>query len=211
MGRGLLMIYKHIYQTGTKLDLPTLLLFHGTGGSEHDLLPVAEKISPDSSVLGVRGNVLENGLPRFFRRLLEGVFDEVDLVKRTHDLKKFIDEAAKHYGFDRSNLVAIGYSNGANMVGSLLFHYPSIFRGAILHHPMVPIRGIQLPSMKGLPVYIGAGRNDMVCSPEEADELKHMLQEAGARVTIHWENYGHQLTSTEVTKAAEWFGHHFRS
>ncbi|MGE6229000.1 alpha/beta hydrolase [Paenibacillus chitinolyticus] len=201
---------KHVYREGSNPAAPVLVLFHGTGGTEHDLLPLAERISPESSVLSVRGNVLENGMPRFFRRLAEGIFDEEDLVFRTEELGGFLDEAAEKYGFDRGNLVAVGYSNGANIAGSLLFHYKQALKGAILHHPMVPRRGIELPDSAGLPVFIGAGKNDPLCTPEETEELKSLLEAAGAEVDLHWENYGHQLTGSEVNAAARWFADRFR-
>ncbi|PQD95089.1 carboxylesterase [Pradoshia eiseniae] len=184
-------------------------MLHGTGGTEMDLVPIAERISPGSSVLSVRGNVLENGMPRFFKRLSEGVFDEEDLKYRTEELREFIDEAADKYGFDRHNVLAIGYSNGANIAGSLLFHYENVLAGAILLHPMVPIRDIQLPEMPNLPVFIGAGRNDPICPPEETEELAEMLADKNADVTLHWENYGHQLTYAEIDAAANWFRKRF--
>ena len=188
---------------------PTLFMLHGTGGTEMDLVPIAERISPGSSVLSVRGNVLENGMPRFFKRLSEGVFDEEDLKYRTEELRDFIDEAADKYGFDRHNVLAIGYSNGANIAGSLLFHYENVLAGAILLHPMVPIRDIQLPEMPNLPVFIGAGRNHPICPPEETEELAEMLADKNADVTLHWENYGHQLTYAEIDAAANWFRKRF--
>lgn len=196
---------RHLFEKGIDTKAPTLVLFHGTGGTERDLLPLAKLVSPNSSVLSVRGNVLENGMPRFFRRLAEGVFDEEDLILRTKELHDFLDQSAKEYEFDRGNLVAIGYSNGANIAGSLLFHYEHAFKGAILHHPMVPLRGIQLPNLAGVPVFIGAGTNDPICSPGETEELEKLLSGAGADVTVHWENFGHQLTSSEVNAAAAWF------
>ncbi|WP_193571565.1 alpha/beta hydrolase [Paenibacillus psychroresistens] len=196
---------KHIFQQGTRQEAPTLVLFHGTGGTERDLLPLAKQISPDSSIISVRGNVLENGMPRFFRRLAEGVFDEADLIFRTKELSEFLDEAAIENGFDRDNLVAVGYSNGANIAGSLLFHYKHAFKAAILHHPMVPLRGLTLPDLSGIPIFIGAGSNDPICTPQETEELQELLSGAGAAVEVHWERYGHQLTSTEVAAAAAWF------
>src|SRR5690606_34628251 len=107
----------------------TLLLLHGTGGNENDLLPLANHIDPSANVLSVRGNVLENGMPRFFRRLAEGVFDEEDLIFRTKELNEFLDEAAEKYEFDRNNIIAVGYSNGANIAASLLFHYENALKG----------------------------------------------------------------------------------
>ena len=196
---------KHLFHKGTDPTKPTLLLLHGTGGNELDLLPLAGRIDDESSVLSVRGNILENGMPRFFRRLAEGVFDEEDLVFRTKELNEFLDEAAKTYGFDRDNIVAIGYSNGANIAASLLFHYQNALKGAILHHPMVPRRGMDLPDLSGKAVFIAAGTNDPICSPMESGELQSLLEKAHANVEMHWEDRGHQLTAQEVEAAAIWY------
>lgn len=198
------------YSKGKDEKAPTLFMLHGTGGTEKDLLPVASRISPDSSVLSVRGNVLENGMPRFFKRLAEGVFDEEDLRYRTRELKNYMEEAAIKYGFERQNVVVIGYSNGANMAGSLLFHYEDVFAGAILLHPMVPLRKIPIPEMTNLPIFIGAGKNDPICPPEETKELERMLAMKNADVTVHWGNDGHQLTYAEIDAAAAWFRKRFR-
>ena len=196
---------KHIFLKGKDLNRPTLLLLHGTGGSERDLLSVAERIDKDASVLSVRGNVSENGMARFFRRLEEGVFDEEDLIFRTKELNRFLDEAALEHDFNRNNIVAIGYSNGANIAANLLFHYQNALKGAILHHPMVPIRGIELPDLSGKDVFIGAGTNDPICSPEESLELQLLLEKANAKVKLHWEDRGHQLTKEEIEAAREWY------
>jgi len=196
---------KHIYNKGKNPEKPTLLLLHGTGGNELDLLPLAGRIDDEASVLSVRGNVLENGMPRFFRRLAEGVFDIEDLIFRTKELNEFLDEAAMKYEFDRNNIVAIGYSNGANIAASLLFHYQDALKGAILHHPMVPRKGIDLPDLTGKSVFIAAGTNDPICSPMESAELQSLLEKANANVEIHWEDRGHQLTATEVEAAAQWY------
>jgi phospholipase/carboxylesterase len=199
----------HIFQPGTDPNSPVLLMLHGTGGNEHDLLPLAQLLSPSSAVLSVRGNVLENGMPRFFRRLAEGIFDEADLRFRTKELYEFLGEAAAKYGFRRDNIVAVGYSNGANIAGSLLFHYADALQGAVLHHPMVPLRDLALPDLTKLPVFIGAGTNDPICKASETEELASMLQGAGASVTVHWEQNGHRLSSTEVNQAATWFASAF--
>ncbi|MEJ9212283.1 alpha/beta hydrolase [Bacillus smithii] len=196
---------RHLFKQGRDPAKPAFLLLHGTGGNESDLLPLAGMIDPDASVLSVRGNVLENGMPRFFRRLGEGVFDEKDLVFRTKELYEFLDEASMKYSFDRKNIVAIGYSNGANIAGSLLFHYQDALKGAILFHPMVPRRGIDLPDLSETKVFIAAGTNDPICSPQESSELQLLLEQAHAKVDIHWENKGHQLTLGEIQAAAKWY------
>lgn len=196
---------KHIYKPGIDSSKPVLLLLHGTGGTEQDLLGLADLIDPNAGVLSVRGNVLENGMPRFFRRLAEGVFDEEDLIFRTKELHDFIGEAAIENGFDRLNVVAVGYSNGANIAASLLFHYADSLKGAILHHPMVPRRGIELPDLTGAQVFITAGKNDPICPATESIELDEHLSKAGALTEIHWEMNGHSLTRTEVDAAAEWY------
>jgi len=196
---------KHILKKGNDRAKATLLLLHGTGGTERDLLPLAEKVDPDANVLSVRGNVLENGMPRFFRRLAEGVFDEQDLIFRTKELNEFLDKTAKENNFDRNNIIAIGYSNGANIAASLLFHFQNALRGAILHHPMVPRRNIELPDLTGKKVFIAAGKNDPMCPAQESIDLETLLEEANAEVKVYWENNGHQLTLTEVEAAADWY------
>jgi|SRR5690625_44517 len=196
---------EHIFNKGKDQTKPTLLLLHGTGGNEFDLLPIAEQIDGEASVLSVRGNVLENGMPRFFKRLAEGVFDEEDLVFRTEELNKFLDHAAEKYEFNRSSMIAIGYSNGANIAASLLFHYEDALKGAILHHPMVPRRGIQLPNLQDISVFIAAGKNDPICPPEESEELQSLLKKANAKVELFWLNGGHQLVTEEVIEAKKWY------
>lgn len=196
---------KHIFNKGKDPQKPTLLMLHGTGGTELDLLPLAGMIDDGASVLSVRGNILENGMPRFFKRLAEGIFDEEDLIFRTKELNEFLDEAAEKYEFDRANVIAIGYSNGVNIAASLLFHYQDALKAAILHHPMVPRRGITLPDLTGKGVFIAAGTNDPICSPEESTELQSLLAAANANVEMHWENRGHQLTAQEVEAAAKWY------
>lgn len=200
---------KHIFQKGTDHSKPTLLTLHGTGGDEHDLLPLAGMIDNTANVLSIRGNVLENGMPRFFRRLAEGMFDVEDLIHRTQELNDFLDEAAQKFDFRRENIVAVGYSNGANIAASLLFHHQNALKGAILHHPMVPRRGVSIPDLSGTEVFIAAGNNDPICSPEESKELQTLLEQANAQVEMHWEDRGHQLTAGEVKAAKEWFRKRF--
>ena len=194
---------KHIYLQGSKDT--TFLLLHGTGGTEQDLVGLAREIDAEANILSVRGNVLENGMSRFFRRLAEGVFDMEDLRFRTDELYNFIAEAAAKYGFDREKVVAIGYSNGANIAANLLFRHEGSLRGAILHHPMVPDREAVIPSLANVDVWIGAGVNDFMCTKEESMELESLLKAAGANVETAWFTFGHQLTMQEMQEAKKWF------
>jgi len=196
---------EHIFNKGEDETKPTLLLLHGTGGSELDLLPIAKEIDDQANVLSVRGNVLENGMSRFFKRLAEGVFDEEDLILRTKELNDFLNEAAEKYRFNRDKIIAIGYSNGANIAANLLFQYQHALMGAMLHHPMVPRRGVEFPNLTGKSVFIAAGTNDPICSSSESLELQSLLERANANVTLHWESKGHQLTATEVKAAGTWY------
>ncbi|MEX1159153.1 MAG: alpha/beta hydrolase, partial [Thermomicrobiales bacterium] len=142
--------------------LPTLLLLHGTGGNENDLLSLGSLLLPGASVLSPRGKVSENGASRFFRRLAEGVFDVEDLIARTYELADFVGAAAKQYGFDPGNVVAVGYSNGANIASSMLLLRPGTLAGAVLLRPMVPLEPDSPPDLSGTPVYLGAGRLDPI-------------------------------------------------
>lgn len=196
---------KHIYNPPADASKPTFLLLHGTGGTETDLLPAAGHIDPEAGVLSVRGNVSENGMPRFFKRLSEGVFDKEDLRERTEELHAFIGQAADEYGFDRNKVIALGYSNGANIAANLLFSYKDSLKAAILHHPMVPDRNKELPNLEGTRVFIAAGTNDPICPKEESEDLDKLLSAAGADVELHWENKGHQLTMDELVAAKVWY------
>lgn len=192
---------KHIYKDNKSTY--TFLLLHGTGGDEHDLLGLAQYINPSYNVLSVRGEIQENGMNRFFKRLAEGIFDEVDLVFRTHQLKDFVDMKAIEYGFDRSKVIALAYSNGANIAASILFHYQDAFNKAILLHPMVPIRK-ELPDLTNISIFIGAGKNDPICPPEQSIELERLFISANANVHLHWENNGHRLIQTELDAVKDW-------
>jgi len=194
----------HIFIKG-HMDRPILLLLHGTGGDEYSLLDIAKAIDSKASVLSVKGNVAENGRSRFFRRLEEGVFDQEDLIFRTRELNDFLDNMSNKYDFDRENIIGLGYSNGANMGASLLLLYPQSLRAAMLHHPMVPFRGRAAGSLKDTSIFIGAGANDPISSPEETKELANILKEQNGDLYVHWENNGHNLTNTEIQKAKAWY------
>ncbi|HEX9488306.1 MAG TPA: VOC family protein [Gemmatimonadales bacterium] len=182
----------------------TLLLLHGTGGDEEDLIPLGRALFPGAGLLSPRGNVLERGAPRFFRRLAEGVFDQEDLAQRSEELARFIEAAARTYELDRRSMVAVGFSNGANIAASLLLRRPGLLRAAVLLSPMVPFEPDTLPDLTGTSVFIGAGRADSVAPPAQAEHLAELLRRAGAAVHIHWEPGGHTLTDGEVEAARQW-------
>jgi phospholipase/carboxylesterase len=182
----------------------TLLLLHGTGGNETDLIPLGRALDPEAALLSPRGKVLENGMPRFFRRLAEGVFDEEDLVHRTHDLADFIERAASHYGFAADKIVAAGLSNGANIAAGLLLLRPKTLRAAVLFRPMVPLVPEELPDLSDVDVWIGAGNQDPIIPVSETWRLIGLLQKAKARVTPSFVNAGHRLTDREVEGARGW-------
>ncbi len=182
----------------------TLLLLHGTGGDEEDLIPLGRALLPGAGLLSPRGKVLERGAPRFFRRLAEGVFDQEDLARRTEELAHFIEAATKTYELDPEGIVAVGFSNGANIAASLLLRRPGLLRGAVLLSPIVPFEPDVPPDLTGTSVFIGAGRTDSIAPPAQADHLGEMLRRAGAAVMIHWEPGGHSLTDGEVAAARQW-------
>jgi glyoxalase family protein len=182
----------------------TLLLLHGTGGDEDDLVPVGRELLPGAGMLSPRGKVLERGAPRFFRRLAEGVFDQEDLAHRTEELAAFIEAATRTYQLERDGIVAVGFSNGANIAVSLLLRRPGLLRGAVLFSPMVPFEPDALPRLDGTAVFIGAGRSDPIAPPVHAERLAAILREAGADVTQHWDAGGHTVSRAELAAAREW-------
>ena len=182
----------------------TLLLLHGTGGDEQDLLPLGRALLPGAGMLSPRGKVLERGAPRFFRRLAEGVFDQEDLLHRTHELARFVSAAVTNYELAADGIVAVGFSNGANIAASLLLRTPGVLRGAILLSPMLPFEPETLLDLHGTAVFIGAGRADPIAPAEQAERLADVLRQAGADVTLHWTSGGHGITKGEVDAAREW-------
>jgi predicted esterase len=182
----------------------TLLLLHGTGGNERDLIPLGRELDPNAALLSPRGKVLENGMPRFFRRLAEGVFDLEDLKYRTNELADFVAAAAQHYGFASDNVVAVGYSNGANIAGSMLLLRPEILSAAILFRAMVPLIPDRQPNLSSIRVWIGAGEHDPIIPTSETNALAELLRNDGADVTIRYFQTGHQLTRDDVDAARDW-------
>jgi phospholipase/carboxylesterase len=182
----------------------TLLLLHGTGGDENDLIELGKMLLPGAALLSPRGKVSENGMPRFFRRLAEGVFDLPDLHQRTSELAEFIGIASNIYHFDAKKVVAIGFSNGANIAASMLFQQPTILAGAALLHPMVPFEPEQPVHLENKPVFIGAGRRDPIVPTSNTQRLVELLKESGASVTESWSSGGHTITHEEVRAARTW-------
>lgn len=183
---------------------PTLLLLHGTGGDETDLLGLGRALDGGAALLSPRGMVLEQGMPRFFRRLAEGVFDLDDLIRRTHELADFVADAAVQYGFDPRHVVAVGFSNGANIAASMLLLRPETLATAALFRPMVPLVPEALPDLSHVPVFIAAGRQDSIVPPGESERLAALLRQAGAPVTLHWEAGGHGLMQGDLAAAQTW-------
>jgi phospholipase/carboxylesterase len=195
----------HRFIAGANAYVKTLLLLHGTGGTENDLIDIAKMIDPQANLLAVRGEEIEQGMTRFFKRLSPGVFDEKNLEMRTIQLYEFVNRAAIQYNFDRNQVIALGYSNGANIAASMLFHIDKCLAGAILLHPMVPRRGLVLPNMNQVRVLITAGTNDSICPPQETQELKQLFDRASAKVSLHWFDFGHRLSSQEIEKVMTWY------
>ena len=182
----------------------TLLLLHGTGGNERDLIPLGRELDSRAALLSPRGKVLENGMPRFFRRLAEGVFDLEDLKNRTNELADFVAAAAQHYGFAADKVVAVGYSNGANIAASMLLLRPEILSAAILFRAMVPLVPKNLSDLSSVQIWIGAGTDDPIIPTSETKQLAELLRKAGADVTIRHFPAGHELTPDDVEASRDW-------
>ncbi|HEX8463739.1 MAG TPA: alpha/beta hydrolase [Abditibacterium sp.] len=180
---------------------PTVLALHGTGGTENDLIPLAQSLWPGASILAVRGRISENGAARFFRRLSEGVFDLENLHQETAALADFVAQSATQLGFDAQNVWALGYSNGANIAASLLLSRPETLAGAILLRAMTPFSPSELPNLTGKPIFLAAGRFDPLVPAENIENLASMLEKSGANVTLRWENASHGLVGHEIDEA----------
>jgi predicted esterase len=196
--------FVHVHQPAANGCTRTLLLLHGTGGNEQDLLPLAAMLDPSAGVLSPRGKVLEQGMPRFFRRLAEGVFDLEDLRRRAGELATFVAQSADHYGLRGDQIVAVGFSNGANIASAVLLLHPEALGGAILFRGMVPIVPDQPPALAHTPVFLSNGRQDPLVTVAETERLVMLLQAAGADVTLAWQPAGHQLTVGDVEEAKSW-------
>jgi len=197
------LAYIHRFEPGADPSLPPVLLLHGTGGDETDLLPLGREIAPGAALLSPRGNVLENGMPRFFRRFREGLFDDNDVRRRAGELSHFVEEARRAYGLARP--FALGYSNGANIAAAVLMLYPQTLAGAILLRAMAPLAEPPRPDLSGIPVLILTGLSDPIATRPSADKLAAALVAAGARVERDDLPSGHALTEADVTRAKAFY------
>ena len=193
-------IYRFIPGKGER----TLLLLHGTGGNEADLLPLGFAIAPDASLLSPRGKILENGAPRFFRRLAEGVFDEEDVVARANELAEFVSGASRKYDFDLNALITVGYSNGANIASAMMLLGALKAHGAILFRPMVPLSRPPQHPLNDYEVLISGGRFDPIATPDQVNALADLLRERQAQVDVRMQESGHQLTDRDLETARDW-------
>ena len=193
----------HRFEPGTS---PTLLLLHGTGGDENDLIPLGRLLRPGAALLSPRGQILENGQPRFFRRVAPGVFDQDDLIHSTHELADFVEDqsASRHFG----KVIAVGYSNGANIAAAMLLLRPDVLAGAILFRAMLPLEPPHPPQLDKTPVLLLAGRHDTMIPPDSTQRLAVLLEQAGADLTIEWRDTGHGLEQSEFSLARDWLEHH---
>src|SRR5215472_15389158 len=182
----------------------TLLLLHGTGGDENDMLGIGEHLAPGANLLSLRGRVLENGMPRFFRRFKDGTFDYGDLKFQTFALIEFVRSTAEEYGFDPQRVVAVGYSNGANIATSILLHNPYELKAAVLFRPMVPFTPMIPLKLDGKPVFISSGKEDHIATNRETKGLEKLLRDLGGDVTLNWTEAGHELTPKDIEVARMW-------
>jgi phospholipase/carboxylesterase len=196
--------FAHVHRPPTGDDRLTLLLLHGTGADEHNLLPLGEVLAPTARLLSPRGRVLEQGMPRWFRRHAEGVFDVEDLHARSHELADWLDTACQEYGADATRLIGAGFSNGANIAGALLLLRPRALRAAALFAPMLPLEPETLPDLGHAAVFVSAGRRDPICPPEQAERLASLLSDAGASVELRWHDGGHELAPDHAHAARDW-------
>jgi phospholipase/carboxylesterase len=194
--------FVHRFEPAMQSAAPPLLLLHGTGGNENDLLPIGRMIAPGSALLSPRGKVLESGMPRFFRRLAEGVFDEDDVRRRAHELADFIKDARKSYGVALP--IALGYSNGANIAAAVLLLRPKVLAGAILLRAMVPLSHAPRENLAEKPVLILSGARDPIASPANAERLVSLLEQAGADVEHHTVPAGHEISQADIVFAQNW-------
>jgi len=187
-----------------KTSAQTLVVLHGTGGDENDLIGIGQAIAPGVAILSPRGNVLENGAPRFFKRLAEGVFDPKEVRSRGEELAQFIRAAISRYALNPQRIFALGYSNGANIASTVMFIEPGLLQGAILFRPMLVFEPDERPDLSGAGVFISAGRMDPIVPTTSVERLVELFEGSRAEVTLKWQLAGHNLLPSEVREAADW-------
>lgn len=195
---------KYIYRPSQNPWAYTLLLLHGTGADETDLIPLADSFGGEYNLLSLRGSVSENGMPRFFRRLSMGVFDEEDLHFRTDEMVDFVMKLAEREGFDSGKVIALGYSNGANIAGAALVKHPKFLAGAILFRPMQPFKEMPEAGVKSIPVFFSSGRFDGTVNPVKTAGYVKTLENNGFALSFHDMPSGHALIQEDVTLAGKW-------
>ena len=182
----------------------TLIVLHGTGGNEDDLVGIGQTVAPGAAILSPRGNVLENGAPRFFKRLAEGVFDPKEVRSRAEELIHFIRAAVARYDLDASRIYALGYSNGANIASTVMFIEPRLLQGAVLFRPMLVYEPEKQGDLSSASVFISAGRMDPIVPVKSVERLAELFESSRAETTLKWQQTGHNLVPSEVREAAEW-------
>jgi len=197
-------IHRFVSATNDGGATRTLFLLHGTGGDENDLLSLGRAIDPDAALLSPRGKVLENGAPRFFRRLAEGVFDEADVIARAQELGAFVTAAIAHYKIDQEKLIAIGYSNGANIAAAMILLGVAAFRQAILLRAMVPLSDFEPAVGSQRRILISNGRIDPIAQPENSERLAELLRKTGAEVDLIFQSGGHGLLPNDIAASQQW-------
>ncbi|MCO4337589.1 alpha/beta hydrolase [Staphylococcus agnetis] len=190
---------EHIFKQG-QAQAPTFVLLHGTGGNEHDLLPVAELLDPSYHALGVRGNFSENGMNRFFKRHGEGNYDVEDLKFRAHELHQYIQTAAQHYGFDINHVILVGFSNGANIAIELLLNADMPYRKGLLFAPLYPLDVDTHLDLSQKSVFLSMGENDPIVTVQQSHDVEQLFKQRGAHVTSYWVN-SHELTRDAIEAA----------
>lgn len=200
--------FRHVFiPSAHPAPSPCLLLLHGTGGTENDMLHFGQSLDPTSALLSPRGKVVENGMSRFFRRVAPGVFDIEDVKARANELADWVDAAARTYRLDRGRITAVGYSNGANIASAMMLLRPEVLSRAVLFRPMIPLEPAELPDLSLANVLLVAGRRDAIATPDHTEGLAGILERADADVQVHWSDAGHGLEECDIVCARDWLLH----
>jgi phospholipase/carboxylesterase len=194
--------FPYVFLPATDPQAPTLVLLHGTGADEHDLLALGEHLRDGGAVISPRGRVSEHGMNRWFRRLSEGVFDTEDVIRRAADLADYIAAAVAEHHLDPSNVILSGFSNGANIAAAVLLLHPGTARGGVLFSSMLPVRPDTLPDLSTTAVFMSAGRVDDMAPADQAEALAALLTDAGAAVELRWHDLGHGIDADQLEAAS---------